>query len=75
MRALIIAAAVLALTGCQRFKDSVASSFDGYVVICVEGTKYIKVDSDRAVALTQMLDFNGKPKACLPAKTKAEKQT
>ncbi len=55
---------VLLLTGCGKLSDTVNTALDGYVIRCIEGTKFVLMSSDRGLAITPLVDTEGNPKAC-----------
>ena len=57
-------AAALLLAGCGKFSDMVSTGFDGYVIRCIDGTKYVLMTSDRGLAITPHMGTDGKPKGC-----------
>ena len=56
--------AALLLVGCDKMKDNFSTAVDGYVVRCIDGTKYVLVSTDRGQAITPHLGTDGKPKGC-----------
>ena len=61
--AIIISA--IALTGCGKFNDAVTTSFDGFVMKCIDGTQYVMMTSERGLAITPHVGTDGKPKGCV----------
>jgi len=53
-----------ALTGCGKFEQMFQSSLGGYTTRCIDGTRYVIMDSDHGVAITPLVDTNGHPKGC-----------
>lgn len=64
MKHITIILAALLLTGCDKMKDNFGTAFDGYVVRCIDGTKYVLISTDRGQAITPHLGTDGKPKGC-----------
>lgn len=64
MKALIIAISAVVLTGCGKFNDAITTTMDGYVVKCIDGTKYVMMTSEHGVAVTPHVGVDGKPKSC-----------
>lgn len=61
---LIIISIPLILSGCGKFSQMVDSSVSGFTTRCIEGTKFVILDSDRGVAITPLVGKDGLPKAC-----------
>ena len=59
-----ILATVLFLSGCGKLHDMIDTSFDGYSVRCIEGTKFVLMSSDRGLAISPLVGTDGKPKSC-----------
>lgn len=64
MKYIIIVITALLLAGCGKVSDMVATEFDGYVVRCIDGTKYVLMTSERGLAITPHVGTDGKPKGC-----------
>lgn len=64
MKLIIAATAALLLAGCGKFSDVVTTAVDGYVIRCIDGTKYVLMTSDRGLAITPHMGTDGKPKGC-----------
>ena len=64
MKAALISIAALALAGCGAFADSVSTGANGYSIRCIEGTKYVLMTHANGVAITPLVDTQGKPKGC-----------
>ena len=64
MKYIIIVITALLLAGCGKVSDMVATGFDGYVVRCIDGTKYVLMTSERGLAITPHVGTDGKPKGC-----------
>jgi hypothetical protein len=64
----IILVSLLALTGCGKFNDLVATGVDGYVLRCIDGTFYVLMTSDRGLAITPHVGPDGNPKSCVVSK-------
>jgi hypothetical protein len=56
--------AVLLLTGCGKVADTFTTLADGYVIKCIEGTRFVLMSSDSGLAITPLVDTEGRPKAC-----------
>jgi hypothetical protein len=61
---LIIISIPLFLSGCGKFSQMVDSSVSGFTTRCIEGTKFVILDSDRGVAITPLVGKDGLPKSC-----------
>lgn len=64
MKLIITATAALLLAGCGKFSDTVTTVRDGYVIRCIDGTKYVLMTGDRGLAITPHVGTDGKPKGC-----------
>ena len=64
MKCIITATAALLLAGCGKFSDLVTTGVDGYVIRCIDGTKYVLMTSERGLAITPHVGTDGKPKGC-----------
>lgn len=64
MKKLLIIGIALILSGCGKFEQMVQSSVSGFTTRCIEGTKFVILDSDRGVAITPLVGQNGLPKVC-----------
>ncbi len=64
----IILMSALMLAGCGKFNDMVNTSFDGYVLRCIDGTTYVLMSSDKGLAITPHVGADGKPKTCVVPK-------
>jgi hypothetical protein len=56
--------AAIALSGCGKAEQMFQSSVSGFTTRCIEGTRYVLMDSNRGVAITPLVDTNGNPKGC-----------
>jgi hypothetical protein len=61
---LIIICVPLILSGCGKFEQMVQSSVSGFTTRCIEGTKFVILDSDHGVAITPLVGQDGLPKVC-----------
>lgn len=61
---LIIVITALLLAGCGKFSDLVSTEVNGYVIRCIDGTKYVLMTSERGLAVTPHVGTDGKPKGC-----------
>jgi len=69
MKKILVSFSILALlSGCGGFEDTISSTANGYTVRCIEGTKYVIINSGKGVAVTALVDTDGKPKACVEDK-------
>ena len=59
-----ILATVLFLSACGKAEDMFKTSFDGYSVRCIEGTKYVMMTSEHGLAVSPLVGTDGKPKGC-----------
>lgn len=64
LKIIILICIALALTGCGKVADAFSTGRDGYVVRCIEGTKYVLVSSADGNAITPLLGTDGRPKGC-----------
>ena len=64
MKLIITITAALLLTGCGRISDFTRTTTDGYVMRCIDGTRYIIMASAYGLAITPHLGTDGKPKGC-----------
>jgi uncharacterized protein YceK len=62
---LLIVGVTLMLSGCGKFSQMVDSSVSGFTTRCIEGTKFVILDSDRGVAITPLVGQDGLPKVCV----------
>jgi uncharacterized protein YceK len=66
MKKILIGLSMVALlSGCGRVNDTMSTTWSGYSVRCIEGTKYVIINNDTGVAATPLVDTNGKPKGCV----------
>ena len=56
--------AALLLAGCGKISDTARTTTDGYVMRCIDGTRYIIMSSVYGLAITPHLGTDGKPKEC-----------
>lgn len=61
---LIIISIPLILSGCGKFDQMVQSYASGFSTRCIEGTKFVILDSDHGVAITPLVGQDGLPKVC-----------
>jgi uncharacterized protein YceK len=61
---LIVIGVTLMLSGCGKFSQMVDSSVSGFTTRCIEGTKFVILDSEHGVAITPLVGQDGLPKAC-----------
>lgn len=61
---LIVIGVTLMLSGCGKFEQMVQSSVSGFTTRCIEGTKFVILDSEHGVAITPLVGQNGLPKGC-----------
>lgn len=52
------------VSGCGKFEQMVESYGSGFSTRCIEGTKFIILDSDHGVAITPLVGKDGLPKIC-----------
>jgi hypothetical protein len=64
MKTITLLTLAVLLSGCGKFKDTFATSVDGYTLRCIEGTKYVLMTSERGLAVTPLVGTNGMPKGC-----------
>lgn len=64
MSKLLIGISLIILSGCGKFTDMVATGTDGYVVRCIEGSKFVLISTDHGQAITPLLMPDGKVKSC-----------
>lgn len=55
---------VIGLSGCGKMEQMFQSGVSGFTTRCIEGTRYVIMDSDHGVAITPLVDTNGNPKGC-----------
>jgi uncharacterized protein YceK len=61
---LIVIGVTVMLSGCGKFSQMVDSSVSGFTTRCIEGTKFVILDSEHGVAITPLVGQTGLPKAC-----------
>ena len=61
---LIVIGVTLMLSACGKFSQMVDSSVSGFTTRCIEGTKFVILDSEHGVAITPLIGQDGLPKAC-----------
>ena len=64
MKKLLIISIALILSGCGKFDQMWQSSVSGFTTRCIEGTKFVILDSEHGVAITPLVSQDGLPKVC-----------
>lgn len=64
MNKIVLGIMLVALTGCGKLENAVATGMKGYAVICVDGTSYVLVQNDNSSTITPHLNAEGKPREC-----------
>lgn len=54
----------LLLAGCGKLQDTFTTAADGYVLRCIDGTKYVLLTSERGLAITPHVGPDGRPREC-----------
>jgi hypothetical protein len=64
MKKLLIVAAIMFVSGCDRVSQQKSTFLDGYAVRRIEGIKYVIVDDTNGSSIFVLYDTDGKPKIC-----------